>query len=251
MTTDRKLFGEHAELYDLIYTKLDYDKNAARVADLLAAEGVADGARVLEAASGTGAYTARLAKRFRMSCLDISAELIAVSRKKNPDVPHVVADMAGFSLSDFDADQPFDALVCLFGSVGYLLTPDRVHAAMRCFAHAVRPGGAVIVEPWLAPETFNPGFSWLDTYQDDDVKLARASYSSVREEPQGKISVLDFEWVVTRTDVGLSTFSERHELWLCPREVMADALREAGLEARFEEDGLLPRRGIWIARKEA
>ena len=217
---------------------------------MLAAGGVPDGARVLEAACGTGAYAARLRERFRMSCLDISEGLIAVSRKKNPDVPHVVADMADFTLGDFGADEPFDALVCLFGSVGYLLTAERVRAALRCFAEAVRPGGAVIVEPWLAPETFKPGFSWLDTYQDDDVKLARASYSSVREEAGAKYSILDFEWVVTRTGVGLDRFSERHELWLCPREVMAEAFRAAGLRARFEEEGLLPRRGIWIARKD-
>ena len=250
MAGDEKLFGERAELYDLIYTKIDYDGNAARIAALLADEGVADGARVLEAACGTGSYAARLASRFRMSGLDNAEAMVAVSRRKNPGVPHVVADMAAFRPSDFGSDEPFDAVVCLFGSVGYLLGVDRVRAALRCFAAAVRPGGAVIVEPWLAPDVFRPGFAWLDTYSDDVIKVARASFSTVRPDSIGDVSVLDFEWVVARRGVGLDRFSERHELWLGPRETMAAAFREAGLSARFLPEGLLPGRGLWIARKD-
>jgi len=248
MSQDEKLFGERAELYDLIYTKIDYVGNAARIAELLAAEGVADGARVLEAACGTGSYTAALASRYRMAGLDNAEAMVAVSRKKNPGVPHVVADMADFRVADFGSEEPFDALVCLFGSVGYLLTSDRVRAALRCFAAAVRPGGTVIVEPWLAPDVFRAGFAWLDTYSDDAIKVARASISSRLPGPEGDFSILEFEWVISRAGIGLDRFSERHELWLCPRDVMAAAFREAGLAARFLEEGLLPGRGLWIAR---
>lgn len=250
LSSDEKLYGDRADLYDLIYTKIDYAANADRLAELLAAEGVADGAHVLEAACGTGSYVAALRDRYRMTGLDNAEAMLAISRRKNPGVPHVLADMADFRPEDLPGGERFDAVLCLFSSFGYLHGEERVRAALRSFAGVLRPGGVAVVEPWIPRERFVVGHSHLQTCEDDAVKVARASYSTVRATAGGEAAVVDFEWVISRTGIGLDRFTERHELWFCPPGVMETAFREAGMAPRFLEDGLLPGRGLWVARRD-
>ena len=67
MSGETALYGDRAELYDLIYTKLDYGRHAERVAEILTGEGIGSSARVLEAACGTGSYLKALSRRYRMT----------------------------------------------------------------------------------------------------------------------------------------------------------------------------------------
>jgi 2-polyprenyl-3-methyl-5-hydroxy-6-metoxy-1,4-benzoquinol methylase len=53
------------------------------IEEVLSGQGIAAGARVLDAGCGTGRYSAELAKRgFRVSGVDRSAELIEMAEKK-------------------------------------------------------------------------------------------------------------------------------------------------------------------------
>lgn len=243
MPQAEKLYHERADLYDLIYAKLDYAGYAARLAEILEGEGVPKDARVLETACGTGSYLAALRDRYRMTGLDSSEAMLAVSRRKNPGVLHLLADM-----TDFQVTEPFDAALCLFSSIGYVRGEKALARAAGCFARALRPGGVLVIEPWISREVFRPGQSWLDTYSDEAIKIARASFSTARETPDGEVAAVDFEWVISRKGQGLDRFAERHELWFCPPGAMERALRDAGLTARFEPDGLIRDRGLWIAR---
>ena len=67
-------------------------------------------------------------------------------------------------------------------------------------------------------------------------------YTSERE---GSLSVLDFHYLVGRP-TGIETFQERQELGLFSEEQHLDAFRAAGLEARFEPEGLFGR-GLYVA----
>lgn len=51
----------------------------------------------METACGTGSYLAAVRDRYRMTGLDNAEAMLAVSRKTNPGVPHVLADMAVFT----------------------------------------------------------------------------------------------------------------------------------------------------------
>jgi SAM-dependent methyltransferase len=234
------MYGDHAELYDLIYHHKDYDAEVARLVELLGEEGVGESSRLLDAACGTGEHLRRLANRFDVTGLDLSEAMLAIARGKVPDAPLLRDD-----LESFRVDHPFDAVLCLFSSIGYLVGEDRLRAASDSFAKAVRPGGVLIVEPWIAPEQFRPGHAFLDTYSSDDVKIARASYSVVRDD----ISVIQFRWIVTRAGRGIESFEESHETWLCSRDRMAAIFEDAGFETRFEPDGLMRERGLFVGRK--
>ena len=109
------------------------------------------------------------------------------------------------------------------------------------FAGALRAGGVVIVEPWLTSDTYEPGRVFLQTYEDDDCKVARMAHSAVR----GEVSVLEFEWTIARRGSGIDRFSETHEMWMCSRDAMREELSSA-FDVRFEEEGLVGERGLFV-----
>jgi SAM-dependent methyltransferase len=51
--------------------------------------------------------------------------------------------------ADFNLGLTFDAVVCLFSAIGYVVTVKRLHSALAAMARHLRPGGVLLVEPWL------------------------------------------------------------------------------------------------------
>jgi daunosaminyl-N,N-dimethyltransferase/N-dimethyltransferase len=237
---DRSLYRSRAELYDLIYHLKDYAAEAARLRELLESEGVAAGAWINEAACGTGKYLDRLRKWYRVSGFDVHDEMLDIARARLPGVPLFRADM-----TDFTLDEPADALLCLFSSLAYLHTEEQLAAAARSFHRALRHGGALLIEPFVAPDDFEDGRPHLDTYEDDDLKLTR----SIVTRSEGRLAVLDFHWLVARRGEPVEHFVERHELKLWARDELERAFGDAGFEVRFEERGLIEGRDLMVCRR--
>ena len=237
---DKGMYGSRAELYDPIYHWKDYAAEAERLAAILGELGVADGARVLEAACGTGSHMARLAGRYRLTGFDRSAAMLEQARAKLPQAELFRADMA-----DFRVAEPFDALLCLFSAIGYVYPEERLGRAAQAFAAAVRPGGGLVIEPWLTPETATQGKAALHSYDSEELKLARMVVTEI----EGRLVRLDFHWLVARPGRPVTRFLDRHELWLYTHEEMLAAFEAAGFELRFEPDGLMPGRGLWLGTR--
>ena len=235
------LYDKAAGLYDHIYHWKRYPAEGKKLRALLLGAGVAEGARVLEAACGTGSHLQNLKKWFHVSGFDLSQEMLAIARSKLPDVPLWQADMTDFSVA-----APADALLCLFSSIAYVYPEERLSQAARAFANAVRPGGALIVEPWLTEETFKTGHIDLQTYESTELKVARACKATTRD----SLAVLKIEWLVLRRkDPEIVHFTETHEIGLYPTETLLRAFEDAGFEVRFEPEGLSRDCGLILGRR--
>jgi len=70
-----------------------------------------------------------------------------------------------------------------------------------------------------------------------------------RSTRDGEAAIIDFEWLVGRDGAPIEHFSEQHRLWMCPRAVFAAEAAGAGFEARFDPDGLMPGRGLWVGHR--
>jgi len=77
---------------------------------------------------------------------------LRAARLKTPAGNYTRADM-----TDFDLDRGYDVVTCLFSAIGRVITFERLERAISCMARHVRPGGALIVEPWFTPDRWNPG----------------------------------------------------------------------------------------------
>lgn len=76
-------------------------------------------------ACGTRAYATWLDEWFAITGLDISPEMLAVARVWLPGSVFVEADM-----TDFDLGQEFDAVLCLFSSIGYLTSSEQLVSSL-------------------------------------------------------------------------------------------------------------------------
>lgn len=233
---DRRMYGDRADLYDLIYTFIDYAGGAERLHDVLRAEGVADGGRFLEVACGTGSYLVELRRFYEVEGLDVSEEMLAIARRKLPEVAFRRADMSAFAV-----ERTFDAVGCLFSSIGYLKTEAELDGAARCFAAALRPGGVLLVQPWIFPDRWRNGEPHVQTYDSDDLKLVRANVAKC----EGDLSILDFHWLVVPRGGEVEHFTERHLTRMWTRERMERAFADAGFDVRYEEEG----RGLFVGRR--
>src|SRR6266508_1481571 len=141
------MFNASAEFYDQIYSTFkDYDAEAVRIASLLRQVNPRC-QTVLDVACGTGEHARLLAADgFAVDGLDLDAAFVRLARQKHPAGRFFEADM-----SDFHLPHRYDAVTCLFSSIGYLRTLDRVVRALTCFREHLAPGGVIVVEPWFAP----------------------------------------------------------------------------------------------------
>ena len=235
------MFSETPELYDLIYGSFkDYASEAERVAELLAR--VAPGARVvLDVGCGTGEH-ARLLRGhhgYDVHGLDIEPGLVKLAGTKIPEARFWTGDMA-----DFAIDETFDAILCLFSSIGYVGALDRLRSTMCCFRAHLRDGGVALVEPWFEPAAWHPGRVYVHTVESGELQVVRMSHSGQRE----GVSVLEFHYLVGN-EKGIEHRSELHELALFTRREMEDAFRHAGFtEVEYDPEGLIGR-GMYVATR--
>lgn len=236
------MFSRSADLYDSIYGAFkDYAEEAARVAARLreARPGVRT---VLDVACGTGEHILHFRRRHSLEAdgLDLDPGLLAIARRKVPEAGFHEADMARFRL-----DRRFDAVICLFSSIGYLKTLDRVSEALACFREHCGPGGVVVVEPWFGPGVLRTGTGEAREVTAGALRVRRTSEVAVH----GDLSEIRFHY---RIEDGheVRELDEVHELGLFTSGQMLDAFRAAGLDAEFDPDGLTGR-GLYVARAGA
>jgi len=229
------MFSRSARIYDAIYASVrDYPREAAEL-DRLIQERRPGARTLLDVACGTGAHLEHL-EGYEVEGLDLDPEMLAVARERLPDVPFHEGDMAVFALGE-----RFDAVVCMFSSIGYVRTEERLSSAIASMARHLEPGGVLVVEPWLSPDV------WMDRHvgavfvDDPELKIARMNVA----QREGTVSMFEFEYLVGTPD-GIERFTERHELGLFTVEQYLQAFRIAGLEAEHDQEGPMGR-GLYIA----
>jgi SAM-dependent methyltransferase len=226
------------EIYDLIYADKDYAGQAAKLAELIEQYSESGGNLILEAACGTGTYMHFLKDRFAIDGFDLSAGQVAAAKKKNPDACIVQADML-----DFDMGQTYDAVVCLFSSIGYLKTKENLDKAIANMAKHTKPGGLVIIEPWLKDKDYQAGHISVESNSNDTLFVSRMGISY----KDGNVSRMDMHHMVG-TSNGIEHFVETHELAMYTDEDFADAFTKVGLGLEIEPEGLTGR-GLYIGKK--
>jgi SAM-dependent methyltransferase len=235
------MFTASAELYDTIYASLkDYGAEADRIAALLRSEH--PGCRtMLDVGCGTGEHARCLiARGFQVDGLDLDPGMLRVAVAKNPTGRFHEADMCAFATGS-----RYDAVLCLFSSIGYARTPDRLVQALGCFGRHLADGGVVVVEPWFTPDAVQPGRTSSLTVDGPPLRIVRTS----RMEVVDRLSRLTFEYEIVGPR-GTSHATEIHELGLFTVEETREAFAAAGLSVSHDPAGLTGR-GLYIGRAAA
>lgn len=232
------MFTRSARFYDALYGFKDYRTEAEQVHRLIQEHKRSAGTALLDVGCGTGGHLAHLREHYAVEGLDLDAGLLAIARERNPELRLHQADMA-----DFDLGRAFDAIVCLFSSIGYVKTIERLRQTLCTFAHHLAPGGVVVLEPWLAPEVYRAGRLFALFVDQPGIKIARMNVTALED----GVSVLDFHYLVA-TPAGLDHFTERHELALFSDQDYRAAFAAAGLGVIHLAEGITDR-GVYVGTR--
>lgn len=228
------MFSLSARVYDAIYSFKDYPAEAARLHELVEARSPG-ASTLLDVACGTGMHLAELHAWYEVEGVDLDAGLLDVARGRLPDVPLHEGDMV-----DLDLGRQFDVVTCLFSSIGYVRTRNRLVQATAALARHVAPGGVLIVEPWLEPGVWEPGRVGSAFVDEPELKVARMNVG-------GSAEVLDMHYLIGTPD-GVEHFIERHELGVFSRDDHIEAFRAAGLMVELDPEGLTGR-GLYLGTR--
>ncbi len=233
-------YKEFAEYYDYLYAWKNYNVEAIKIKQLIKRYQKSEGNDLLEIACGTGNHLPYLDSDFNILATDANHDMLAIARKKVQDIQFKQVDMVNFELK-----KNFDVILCLFSSIGYVKTYKNLRKTLNNFAHHLKPGGIVIIEPWFTAFTYQTGLPTMHTYSDDIVKIARLCVSKKR----GMLSVLDMHYLVAEKNKTVKQFMEHHELAMFETDRMLNLMVKSGLKAKFIKNGLMKDRGLYIGIK--
>ena len=219
-----RLYTDLAGWWPLISPPDEYAEEAAFAGGLLGS-GSPPVRDVLELGSGGGHNAVHLKDRFTMTLVDLSAEMLDISRRLNPDCDHVQGDMRTLRLG-----RTFDA-VFVHDAVDYMLTTaDLARAVETVFAHC-RPGAVAVFVPDATTETFEPTSGHGGS---DDTATGRgARYLEWTWDPDQADSWVEtvYVFVLRDADGSVDVVHERHRTGLFAREEWLRILTDTGFEA--------------------
>jgi SAM-dependent methyltransferase len=215
------MFRHTAPVYDLLYEAQgkDYARESADIDALIRAQ--RPGARsLLDVACGTGGHLVHLRDRYDVTGVDIDTGMLDQARRRLPEVTLVEGDMRTLSL-----DRTFDAVVCLFSSIGYLRSSEELDRAVGAMAGHLQPGGVLIIDGWIRPDAWiSGGTTQVTVASSDEIDVIRMSHS----ERQGDKTYLEMHHLVG-TPNGIEHLVDHHELTLFTPGDYESAFRRSGL----------------------
>ncbi|MBC8170394.1 MAG: methyltransferase domain-containing protein [Anaerolineae bacterium] len=229
------MFSKSAVFYDAIYSFKDYAGECQMIHSLIQQHKRSPGNTLLDVACGTGLHDACLQSDYEIVGIDLDAEMVKIAQQRLPAAAYYQGDMR-----DFDLGEPFDAVVCLFSSIGYLLSVEDMRQTLRNFYRHTKPGGVMLLEPWLQADKLIAGHVGMINAEQPDLKLTRMTQITRR----GVFSDLHMVYMVGKAD-GITTFEETHHMRLFSHEEYASAVTDAGYTLTYDPQGLM-NRGLYI-----
>lgn len=235
--------AQEAAIYETVYDRpitRDYEADAQLVRRLVTEYGRSDNRHLLDVACGPGRHLELLMQDFSsVEGVDLSGDLLAIAKRRLPEVRFYQADMVSFSTG-----KHYGAITCLFSAIGYTRTPKRLRRAIVTMARHLSPGGTLIVEPWLHPGACKTGRGTIFVEQPGFV-IARVTNTLVRN----RVSICTQHSFVDRQG-SVTHFVEVHELGLFTVRQYMNAFCAAGLEVWHDPVGFMGR-GLFVGRKSA
>jgi SAM-dependent methyltransferase len=233
--------GRHAELYDLFYADKPYAEEAAFVHRCLNKLGASPAREILELACGTGQHAFELEKHgYRITAIDHSPDMLQVARERAAQTGSKVLFTRGDMRALPSAATEYDAVICLFDSIGYLKADEALAEAFAGIERCLRPGGLFIFEFWHAPAMltqYSP--VRFRRWSVPDGEVVRISETTLdRKDQLADVSYTVYE---LNNDGTYSTFCEKQTNRFFFPDEMRTLISGAGFEmlklyAGFQED---------------
>jgi SAM-dependent methyltransferase len=224
-----RIYADLADWWPLISPPVEYSAEAAYLAAVLDQALGQERARtapaeVLDLGSGGGHVAVHLKDKFRLTLVDISDDMLAVSRQLVPQAPHVQGDMRSIRLG-----RTFDA-VLVHDAIDYIIGTDDLRLAVETAAAHCRPGGVVLFVPDHVKETFEEFTGGGGGGVDETGRTASFGERTWDPDPDDDWIQADYEFVLLTAAGDEKVISESHRLSAFSRETWQIQITAAGLQ---------------------
>lgn len=230
-----KLYDELAEFWSQMSGPEEFKHEAALFASVLKKSIRPAPRTLLELGGGSGFVASHLKSRFKMTLVDLSPHMLAISRALNPELEHLEGDIRTLRLR-----RTFDA-VFIHDSIAHMLTQKDLKAAMKtAFVHC-RPGGVALFVPDEIRETFRPAA--------DHGGKGNVRYLQWISDPNPKDTTIlvDFGILIRDKHGDARVVHERQMHGLFSRAVWLRLLRSVGFKPSVVRDKVV--RDMFLARR--
>lgn len=233
-------FEAISNYYDALYVKAEeYAPEAIRVKALLGKYGVPQKGNLLILACGTGGHIPYFKDEYIVSGLDLSRDMLNLAKEKFPGIQFHLGNLINFELNS-----TFDALICLYGSIGFVKTVDNLKAAMKCIARHLKLNGIALITPWSTVEDFQ-NMLVVDSVDRPELKIARMEQVRLKEP---KVVEVTFHHLLGK-DNEVTYHNQSIEIGLFTEEEYKSAMTEAGLEIAEIYTGTDIRGGAYLGKR--
>jgi SAM-dependent methyltransferase len=223
-----KMYAELAAWWPLLSAPEDYAGEARFYHETLSARGLRPGETVLELGSGGGNNAVHLKAHYRLTLVDLSEGMLAVSRALNPECEHAQGDMRTLRLGrEFDAVFVHDAVM-------YMTDEADLRRALATAAIHCRPGGLVLFAPDCIRETFQAETEH-GGHDAGERGLRYLEWTWDPDESDTQYTV-DYAFVLRAADGTVTVEQDRHIEGLFSRQEWLGWLAEAGIQAEAVPD---------------
>jgi SAM-dependent methyltransferase len=219
-----KLYHELAPWFHLLTAPEDYVEEAEFYRKTIVS--LSDGTPVtmLELGSGGGNNASHLKAHFQLTLVDLSPDMLDISRQLNPECEHVQGDMRLVRL-----DKQFDA-VFIHDAIMYMTSEEELRQAIETAYFHCRPGGVTLLAPDHVSETFQPstehgghdstdrGIRYLDWTWDPD--------------PDDTNYISEMVYLLKDEQGDVQIEHDHHRMGLFPRHTWLTLMAEVGFDAR-------------------
>lgn len=217
--TSGRLYADLSSWYDRFCDGIDYAEQAAFLHRAVACFCESGGQDYLDLGCGTGVLMAAMGEQgYRVSGLDLSADMLAVAAQRCPQAALIHGDMAGLA-----ADAAYDLVSCLLYSLHYSHPRAAMAETVRRVYRALKPGGV-----FLFDTVDRDGIQTRDSVsrltEGADTFTFRSGW---RYPGQGETMTLHLS-IASEGPQGVSCREDRHAMTAIGREELSDMLRDAG-----------------------
>jgi SAM-dependent methyltransferase len=237
--SEYQLYQDLAEWWPVISPAEEYAEEAERLAAVFGSAAVPV-REVLDLGCGGGHVAVHLKEQLALTLVDLSEQMLSVSRQLNPECPHVLGDMRTLRLG-----RVFDG-VLVHDAVDYMTTENELRQVIQtAFAHC-RPGGIAVFAPDHTAETFRAS---TGRGGGSDWSGRQASFRERDWDPDPADDWIqaDYEFRLRDGDGSVQIVRETHRLGAFSEKTWIRLLAEAGFDP---ESGPRPNRGaLFVGRR--
>jgi trans-aconitate methyltransferase len=237
-----RLYTDLASWWPLLSPPAEYEAEAEAAIGLLRDALGKVPATLLELGSGGGNNALHLKRHAAMTLVDLSPDMLGMSRKLNPDLEHVEGDMRTVRLG-----RTFDA-VFIHDAIMYMLTEDDLAAALTTAHVHLKPGGSLLVMPDCVSETYVPD---VEDGGEDAADGRAMRYLIWTHPPVAGATAFyeDFAMMLRTPDGAVECVHDRHLFGVFSRAQWQAAFARAGFAGATEHADSW-RQVVFIARRD-